>query len=288
MSNKTSGWHRRFKEDFEMFDKLVVSEPEGADFKSRRRYFVTSSLVVGVLFLAAVVASIFAADFSLGSGSFELVQMLSPVDMAVVEPERPEPQQPRTQTQTQSQLPTRQSIMSRVDEPSVVPPTISTTQNTQLSRPIGDYRVAPFDSNPVGGTSSGREPSQDGGPSGQGGLAQSTPTNKTEETQLPPRGTNKPIVPRAPVSKGVLNGIAKSLPKPAYSAAARAVRAQGKVTVQVTIDERGSVVSANAVDGHHMLRADAERAARSAKFSPTYLSEMPVKVTGVITYNFIM
>ena len=268
-----------------MFDKLVVSEPEGADFKSRRRYFVTSSVVVGVLFLAAVVASIFAADFSLGSGSFELAQMLSPVEMATVEPETPQPQRQNNQSQT-SNLPTRTANIPRIEEsPTDVPTTISTTRNTEAVRPIGPFVPnSKFNSDPVGGGSVGREPSS-GGPTG-GGLQQTERVAENDEIeQAPPREINKP---RPPVSKGVLNGIAKSLPKPAYSAAARAVRAQGKVTVQVTIDERGSVVSANAVDGHHMLRADAERAARSAKFSPTYLSEMPVKVTGVITYNFIM
>jgi outer membrane biosynthesis protein TonB len=48
------------------------------------------------------------------------------------------------------------------------------------------------------------------------------------------------------------------------------------------------VISANAADGHPMLRGEAEKAARAAKFSPTILGDTPVKVTGVITYNFIL
>jgi hypothetical protein len=35
------------------------------------------------------------------------------------------------------------------------------------------------------------------------------------------------------------------------------------------------------------LRAAAASAARGAKFSPTLLSGQPVKVSGVITYNFV-
>ncbi|QYO66445.1 energy transducer TonB [Leptolyngbya sp. 7M] len=69
--------------------------------------------------------------------------------------------------------------------------------------------------------------------------------------------------------------------------AARAVRAEGPVTVQVLIDEDGNVVSASAVSGHPLLRAAAAAAARQAKFSPTMLSGQPVKVSGVITYNFV-
>ncbi|MFN0140457.1 MAG: energy transducer TonB [Pyrinomonadaceae bacterium] len=270
-----------------MFDKLVASEPEGADFKNRRRYFVTSSFIVGVLFLAAVVASIFAADFGLGSNSFELVEMLAPVEMASVEPETPQPQRQNNQSQTTNDLPKRTSNIPRIEEsPTAVPTTTSTTRNTEVTRPIGAFiQNARFNSDPVGGAPSGREPSQGGGKSGSGGLAQSTPVEPTEDTQAP-RDIKKPKPPT--VSKGVLNGDAKYLPKPAYSPAAKAVQAKGKVTVQVTIDERGNVVSANAVDGHPMLRGDAERAARNAKFSPTLLSEVPVKVTGVITYNFIL
>jgi protein TonB len=84
----------------------------------------------------------------------------------------------------------------------------------------------------------------------------------------------------------VLNGKALSLPRPAYPAIARAARASGTVTVQVTIDESGKVASASAVSGHPLLKQAAVQAAYGARFSPTLLSGQPVKVTGVITYNF--
>jgi TonB family protein len=86
---------------------------------------------------------------------------------------------------------------------------------------------------------------------------------------------------------GVLNGKATSMPRPQYPAAARAVRASGAVSVQVLIDEQGNVASANAVSGHPLLRQAAEQAAREAKFLPTTLQGQPVKVSGIITYNFV-
>lgn len=89
------------------------------------------------------------------------------------------------------------------------------------------------------------------------------------------------------VSGGVLNGKATSLPKPVYPPAARAVKATGAVSIQVLIDENGNVVSANAVSGHPLLRAAAEAAAREAKFIPTLLAGQPVKVSGIIVYNFV-
>jgi TonB family protein len=90
------------------------------------------------------------------------------------------------------------------------------------------------------------------------------------------------------VSGGVLNGKARLLPKPAFPQEARAVGATGAVSVQVLIDENGVVVSANAVSGHPLLREAAAEAAKGAKFSPTLLDGVPVRVTGVITYNFVL
>ncbi|MEO5858067.1 MAG: energy transducer TonB [Pyrinomonadaceae bacterium] len=76
------------------------------------------------------------------------------------------------------------------------------------------------------------------------------------------------------------------MPKPPYPPTALAVRASGAVSVQVTIDEHGKVISAKAASGHILLRQAAEQAAWKARFTPTKLSNVPVKVTGVIVYNF--
>ncbi|HEV7746924.1 MAG TPA: energy transducer TonB [Pyrinomonadaceae bacterium] len=89
------------------------------------------------------------------------------------------------------------------------------------------------------------------------------------------------------ISGGVLNGKAIALPKPAYPAIARQAHVSGTVVVQVTIDEKGNVISAYAVSGHPLLKAACVEAARGARFSPTKLMGRPVKVTGVITYNFV-
>ena len=86
---------------------------------------------------------------------------------------------------------------------------------------------------------------------------------------------------------GVLNGKALALPKPEYPEIARAAHASGTVVVQVLIDEEGYVISARAVSGHPLLQAVSVAAAREARFSPTTLSGQPVKVTGVIQYNFV-
>jgi TonB family protein len=104
-------------------------------------------------------------------------------------------------------------------------------------------------------------------------------------TLVAPSGT--PKVESGAIGGGVLNGRALQLPRPAYPPIARQAHASGTVVVQVTIDEQGNVISAHAVSGHPLLLAVSVAAARQSKFSPTLLEDEPVKVTGVITYNFV-
>jgi TonB family protein len=86
---------------------------------------------------------------------------------------------------------------------------------------------------------------------------------------------------------GVLNGRALSLPQPEYPGAAAARRLQGLVIVKVEIDETGTVISARDMcQGPPYLSEASVAAARKARFTPTKLNGQPVKVTGVIRYNF--
>lgn len=101
-----------------------------------------------------------------------------------------------------------------------------------------------------------------------------------------PASSGEPARSKTPVSAGVLNSKAVSLPKPDYPSTARTVGAQGKVVVELTIDETGKVVKARAVSGHPLLQKAAVAAALQARFSPTILSGEPVSVTGTISYSF--
>ena len=91
-----------------------------------------------------------------------------------------------------------------------------------------------------------------------------------------------------PVSGGVLNGTALSLPQPIYPEAAKRTRTAGLVSVEVILDETGKVISATAMSGPTLLREAAVQAAMRAKFSPTKLSGQPVKVSGTINYKFAL
>jgi TonB family protein len=94
----------------------------------------------------------------------------------------------------------------------------------------------------------------------------------------------KPLL--KPISGGVLNGKALSLPAPIYPEFARRSRTGGLVEVEVVVDENGKVISAHALGGPPALRDVAVQAAFRARFSPTKLSGQPVKITGRINYNF--
>lgn len=266
-----------------MFDKLVVSEPDKADFKDRRRYFMVSSIVVGILFATAVVVSIFAADYGIGSGNFELAEMIAPVDMAAVAPQVEPPRPQASQSQSQSNSTQPMSNIASVNEPNFVPTTTSAVANPFPSREYAKFgdRISPGE--PVVGNNIGRNASDNNGP---GGLSSDKPVADGAETETAPPSIKKATPSNVIKSIGVANGKATYLPKPAYPATAIALRLEGKVDVQVMIDEKGNVVSAKAVNGHPFFRNVAEQSARSAKFSPTLLSNVPVKVTGVIVYNF--
>ena len=262
-----------------MFDKLVESDTAGAEFKNRGRYFMVSSVVVGILFLTAVVYSLYATEVGLGNGNFEITELISPIA-----PDAPEPEPPRQQTPANQSSSTPRNIdsnMARVDEPTIAPTSVSTIKNTEPSRGLERFDPLRPQSFGDGGPGTAGRIETTGSSSGNIDVETDEPAVRT--TELPP-----PVVKKPPVikSEGVINGKATYLPVPVYPAPAKAVGAMGEVKVQVTIDEEGRVISAKAVSGHPLLRQAAETSARNAKFSTTYLSRVPVKVTGVIMYNF--
>lgn len=106
------------------------------------------------------------------------------------------------------------------------------------------------------------------------------------ESEPPPSRPARSIL--KPVSGGVLNGTAISLPSPLYPDSAKRLGTSGIVSIEVVVDETGKVISAHATNGPNSLRDVAVQAALRARFSPTKLSGQPVKVTGSINYRFTL
>ena len=107
--------------------------------------------------------------------------------------------------------------------------------------------------------------------------------------------TDKPEAPVLPVLSdstqitevGDLNSRAIRLQTPVYPQDARRIGIQGKVLVQLMLDEQGNVTSAKATSGNALLRGSAEDAARRSKFKPVLVNNQPVKATGFIIYSYI-
>ena len=87
--------------------------------------------------------------------------------------------------------------------------------------------------------------------------------------------------------EGLERGRPLMLPKPAYPAIARAGRASGQVVIKVIVGLDGTVLAASAVSGHPLLLATSLKAARESLFAPWKFNGEPIKVVGVIGYNFV-
>jgi TonB family protein len=127
-----------------------------------------------------------------------------------------------------------------------------------------------------------------GGASGSGGNAPPPPPPPAP-TPLPPPKVIPPqlsVGSTVAVSGGVLQGNATKKVQPAYPAIAKAARAKGAVQVQITVNESGDVINARVINGHPMFRDAALRAAKQWRFKPTELSGVPVKATGILSFNF--
>ena len=259
-----------------MFDNLVESSSHKDDLTRKGSFIGITALVYGVLLLAFFVAGIYWYDANVAPSDLELTTLIAPVPVPQQQKE-PEKQQEVKPQKVEQNVDVRKELVADVAESRLPPKEISAKASDVPPVRRGVTTV-------VGSSDSNAAAPMPAGPGG--GNVVTTPA-KVDIGDEPPPPEAKPTPPRAPISGGVLNGKAISLPKPAYPPIARAAHAAGTVVVQVLIDENGSVVSAHAISGHPLLQAVAVAAARQARFSPTKLSGQPVKVTGMIQYNFV-
>jgi TonB family protein len=264
-----------------MFNNLIESSSHISELKRRGSFFLFTVVTYAIFFVVAGVASIYAYDAHLDDPTTEIVTMLNPLDFAEPEGPRVAPAAGPTRGTSDSPNFVRRNPETSVNDPRIVPTTTSAAANPNPPLPpsaqvvIGDHDADP------GIPGAGR--------SGSGGtgdnLGGRDPVIEIGTPPVPP-----PVHKTVPkvISRGVITGEAVSLPKPAYPPLAKQMGIQGKVSVQVLIDESGKVISAKAIDGSPALMHAAQRAAFEARFKPTRLSDQPVKVSGVITYNFVL
>ncbi|HEX3248321.1 MAG TPA: TonB family protein [Pyrinomonadaceae bacterium] len=260
-----------------MFDNLVESSSHKEDLTRKGSFIGVTLLVYTVLLVAFFVAGILWYDAHLSEQELELTTLVAPVPVPQQQKE-PEQKQEAKPVKPDQNVDIRKELVADVAESRLPPKEISAKASDVPPVRRGVTTV-------LGSADSNAAAPMPAGPGAGTVVTAPAKVNIAEEPPPPPAAT--PTPPRAPISGGVLNGKAISLPKPGYPPIARAAHASGTVTVQVLIDENGNVVSAKAVSGHPLLQAVAVAAARQARFSPTKLSGQPVKVTGVIQYNFV-
>jgi TonB family protein len=268
-----------------MFTNLIESDSHRKEFKRRSSFFLATVVAYALILSAVGVASIYAYDAHLEAQDTDiLISWVPPVTPVAPAAQPHTTQAPRRTAPSNApvdqnaRVPMRTVAIAPTSNPIQVPDKIGTQAGTvppiTTGFVLGNKNVDPPTvtlNNSVCATCNG--PAQ---------------TVRVEEDKTPP----VPVVIKPPttqrVTSIVLTSKAISLPQPQYPQMAKQIHLQGSVTVQILVDEQGRVVSAQTMSGHPLFLAAAKEAALRARFTATTLGGQPVKVQGVITYNFVM
>ena len=263
-----------------MFNNLIESNSHAKEFKRRGSFLLLTTATYVVLFVITGVVSIYAYDAHLEEQVTQL-EVLTFVPPAAPD----EPQVVRNTIPRSSAAPsnnagrsTRTVLIDSVDNPINPPKDVGTIASS----------VPPARRDSIIGSSNQDPPGKANASSTGSGEGTGVVVDMPDNPPPPPEPKPAPAVPKTVKAPEVLNSKAIRLPRPPYPTIARGIRLQGTVAVQVLIDEKGSVVSAKAISGHPLLIPDSQRAALQAQFSPTTINGHPVKVSGVIMYNFVL
>ena len=272
-----------------MFSNLIESGSHAADLKRKGRFFLGTTAFYILLLAATGVGSIYAYNANLGEpGDLEVLALMRfpPADSS--EPARREEPRPAASAARAPRVATRPEIS--IETPYHGEHIASTS--TREVNPNTPVVIAPFTSDPISpggivGPNNSQGGNNVGGPVVGGTVEPPPPLIRATPQPTPAPPPQRPSGPVRLPSE-VITSKAISKPAPPYPPIAKAAHAQGPVAVQVLIDEQGRVVNAKATSGSALLQAAAVQAAYQARFTPTLLGGQPVKVTGVITYNFLL
>jgi len=258
-----------------MFDNLVESGSHSADIKRKGSFLIGFGIVYLILIGVGLVVAILMAPAYIDQQTLELTALIAPVPVPQQQQKQDTPKPEKMDISKNVDV--RKELIADVTRTDLVPKEISAKASDVPPVRKGVLTMLGT------GNQNAAAPMAPGNGTGQ--IVSNAPA-KVDVRDEPPPPPPKPT-PHAPISGGVLNGKAVHLVQPPYPAIARSAHASGQVVVQVLIDENGNVVAAHATSGHPLLQAAAVNAARSSKFTPTKLSGQPVKVNGVIIYNFV-
>jgi TonB family protein len=269
-----------------MLNQLIESKNNYRENKRKGGFILTTLAVLASVLMGSWTYSLFAKDYAFAGGSLELSDLVAPVAVAEEPAPRPEPENKSAPAAKSNKI-ILKDLYDTVESSKTPPKNLIGQKEIVSARPYEIKDIQIGDRNVIPSAAARGNTTVSGTGCGLCGGKTTAVTDDDEKAPVVVKPTPQtPAVKPPPQSGGVLNGKASYLAKPPYPAPAKAVRAEGAVNVQVLIDETGSVVSATAVSGHPLLRTAAVDAARKSRFTPTYLSKQPVKVTGFIVYNF--
>jgi protein TonB len=263
-----------------MFDKLVTSGATQYRKRTSRFFVVTSIIYVSVLAAAFAVSVIVTTPKLADSGYSSKASLIAP--LADLPQGAAAPRAASAET-VPREAPVEPRPLGEILE------SREASSTRQYGHP-GPPAIGPIE--PAGG-GGGESPFIDhlgitgsglGERQAQEGRTSSEPPKPLApvEQQVGQKVSQKPV--KLPSS--VLQGKALERHTPDYPELAKRAYVQGAVVVEVVIAESGRVESARAMSGHPLLVMPATEAARRWRFAPTLLNGHPVKVTGVITFNF--
>ena len=254
-----------------MFDKLVEStnvKPQG-----RSKFYLAITAIYGVSLTVLGVLTIMWFN-PMPAEAYETAGMIAPPPPAAPRPMTQEVQ--RAVTAPRNLAPT--SIPKEFVDPRTVESAPAVNRNIHVA--AGGIDV---------GSNVEIGPPKNFDNSGIDEAPMPIPTPKVTPSPTP---RPEPIATPTPRPKIIVSDMlpSKAIKKvqPPYPAIARSARVQGAVQVQVLISEEGRVVSASTINGHPLLLDASLQAARQWVFSPTQLNGQPVKVSGMLTFNFTL
>jgi periplasmic protein TonB len=277
-----------------MFSNLIESGSHTRDLRRKGTFFLGTLAFYGVMLLAAGVGSIYAYNATLEDR--DDYEVLAVMDFSRAREERAEPVVKRSAASKPSGG-GQKSQTAVVRELAAENPNITgrpmASENARVLPRGMDFKFGNDEFIPPAASLGGGGDGKPGGSGkGDGPLVSETPGEgppAMAKAAPTPSPTPKPEVKKVvSLASHVITSKAISKPAPPYPITAKMAGAQGPVTVQIVVDEQGRVVSSKATGGHPLLRSAAERAAYQAHFTPTLLGGQPVKVTGVMTYNFVL
>ncbi len=267
-----------------MFTNLIESNSHRTEYRRRGSFFLITVAAYTVVLFAAGIVSVYAYDAQLEAqtSSLEVLNWVPPVTRDQVQPRENRPQLTRRATPSNAPVDPHITMSERIvaqapiTDPRLVPDQVGVVAST-IPPVTGPVRLSERNADPPTVSV--------GNPNGCDACSAS-PTSVKVEGKPPEPIPAKPKIEKVPSIMLISKAI--NLPQPPYPAMARQIRVQGAVGVQILIDEQGRVISAQAVSGHPLLVGSAKEAALRARFTPTVLNGQPVKIQGVITYNFTM